>query len=766
MAERENETRRQSSMGVRRILGILIAVVCIVGIAAGIVDRGRKIYDNTEEELKANQETYEEHLNQYLISTYVGYKSIVEQRQGKEFSSREIYFNLLDNSKLDEDFVFDTEEETNDYMEERSNQYTDEDYDLEQKIMFGQHLIDTHAVEYVMLDDGSDAYVETINDKKLMTDAKDQKISKELKEGYPITMLLNYGTNGTVEVLDCSGVDQYEIEDALEQMTFKNQFPDETTSEIENVTVLLLVNENAIDAIHRYYGDYETVADYFVYQNFAICAFIGAALVILLAILLMVCHLVGVDDELITRIPVEIAGTAAIFLTLGYMVMSYLTYNLYDGELLKTLQVIADSLAFDTISYKVALLLCVFLWIVYLGLIFIFSVALLQLFRKGFKRFFRENSILVRCAHWISRGISRLYQGIVSFDFDDHVNKVVFKLVAFNALIIAVMCSIWIFGWGVLLVYSMILFCLLRNYLRKVQWDYEKILSATEAMSNGNLNVEINEPVGVFEPLKNELLQVKEGFSHAVDEEVKSQNLRNELITNVSHDLKTPLTAIITYIDLLKDDSVTEEQRKEYVATLDRKAHRLKQLIEDLFEVSKLNSNNIQLQLIKVDLVSLVKQIQFEYEDKFQEKSIELISKLPEEKVMLQLDSQKTYRIFENLYGNIIKYAMPSTRAYVEIVKDEEQVTVTIKNISEHVLDMDGEMLTERFVRGDTSRNTEGSGLGLAIVKSLVEKQGGSIHLIVDGDLFKTVIHFPSSMYVMDEPEQVSDGGNELTSIQ
>ena len=218
--------------------------------------------------------------------------------------------------------------------------------------------------------------------------------------------------------------------------------------------------------------------------------------------------------------------------------------------------------------------------------------------------------------------------------------------------------------------------------------------------------------------------------------------MKTELITNVSHDLKTPLTAIITYINLLKDPGVTEEQKQEYLSTLDKKAVRLKTLIEDLFEVSKATTNNITLNYANVDICNLIRQCYLEYEDRMEEQGLQFKFLFPEEKVTLQLDPQKTFRIFENLYTNIIKYALPSTRVYVIVKDSDEETEITVKNISRTELSVSPEELTERFVRGDHSRNTEGSGLGLAIARSFTEIQHGTLRILLDGDLFKAILTF------------------------
>ena len=219
--------------------------------------------------------------------------------------------------------------------------------------------------------------------------------------------------------------------------------------------------------------------------------------------------------------------------------------------------------------------------------------------------------------------------------------------------------------------------------------------------------------------------------------------MKTELITNVSHDLKTPLTAIITYVDLLKKEDVTEEERKSYIQVLDQKSKRLKVLIEDLFEVSKAHSGNVTMNIMDVDIVSLMKQVRYEMSDQLEESTLQFRWNLPEEKVILPLDGQRTYRVFENLVNNALKYAMPYSRVFVDISTDNGKIQVIVRNMSAEELSFDAEYLTERFVRGGSSRNSEGSGLGLAIAKSFTELQHGTMNVQIDGDLFKVTICFP-----------------------
>ena len=309
-------------------------------------------------------------------------------------------------------------------------------------------------------------------------------------------------------------------------------------------------------------------------------------------------------------------------------------------------------------------------------------------------------------------------------------------------MVLAAACTMWVGGYAVLIIYTFAAYYFIKKYVNRIQEQYRKLFVATRSIAEGNLQTELSEDWGIFESYKEELSKIQNGFKAAVDKEVKSQRMKTELITNVSHDLKTPLTAITTYIELLEDDNLVPEVRKEYLGVLKRKSERLKFLIEDLFEVSKASSGNVTLNLVEVDICNLMRQVYLEYEDRVEEADLIFRFRMPEEKVTLQLDSQKTYRIFENLYVNIIKYAMPHTRVYVNANKTKKGIVIELKNMSANELNIQPEELTERFVRGDSARNTEGSGLGLAIARSFAELQGGKLSVEIDGDLFKVIIYF------------------------
>jgi len=355
----------------------------------------------------------------------------------------------------------------------------------------------------------------------------------------------------------------------------------------------------------------------------------------------------------------------------------------------------------------------------------------------GIREYIKQKCIFYRIFPFIKSKVLGFYDEVCHFDVTRNAHKMILKIVLFNAVILFVISCFWVTGFPITIAYSVVLYIILRNYISKLQLKYGQLLHATNEIAEGNLNVKITEDLGVFEPFKPQIIRIQNGFKNAVEEETKSQRMKAELITNVSHDLKTPLTAIITYINLLKDENITEEQRKEYLDTLERKSLRLKVLIEDLFEVSKANSQTVTLNIMDVDIMNLVKQVSFEMTDKLEASNLDVRMNLTDEKIILPLDSQKTYRIYENLLGNIAKYALPGTRVYINGFRIDDTVIITMKNISAQEITVDTAELTERFVRGDASRNTEGSGLGLAIAKSFMELQGGELSLEVDGDLFK-----------------------------
>ena len=272
------------------------------------------------------------------------------------------------------------------------------------------------------------------------------------------------------------------------------------------------------------------------------------------------------------------------------------------------------------------------------------------------------------------------------------------------------------------------------------------IMDGTQRIKNGDIHHKL-QLIGEdnFTTLADNINNIRDGLDKAIDSQLRSERMKSELITNVSHDLKTPLTSIINYIELIKkEENITPEYLKDYVNVLDSKSKRLKVLIEDLFEASKASSGNIELNMEKIDIIQLLRQSIGELEEKLSEANLDLKINVPEDKVYVRADGRRLYRVLENLLSNISKYSLPNTRVYIDITEVEGRVKLIMKNISLYELNFDPEEIMERFKRADDSRNTEGSGLGLAIARDLVKLQGGEFAIDIDGDLFKSIIEFDS----------------------
>ncbi len=272
----------------------------------------------------------------------------------------------------------------------------------------------------------------------------------------------------------------------------------------------------------------------------------------------------------------------------------------------------------------------------------------------------------------------------------------------------------------------------------------KKIKDGGERMSQGNFDNKINpeKMLPDFEEFCGYLNNINSTVQNAVDEKTRSERLKTELITNVSHDIKTPLTSIINYVDLIKKENVENEKVKEYIGVLDRQSARLKKLIEDLVEASKASTGNLSVELAKCEPAVLLTQTLGEFDEKLKNAGLTPVITYPEKPLYIMADGRHLWRVFENLTANICKYSLSGTRVYLEIYENRDNVCITFKNISKNELNISGEELTERFVRGDSSRNTEGSGLGLFIAKNLTDLQGGKLNIDIDGDLFKATVIF------------------------
>ncbi len=319
--------------------------------------------------------------------------------------------------------------------------------------------------------------------------------------------------------------------------------------------------------------------------------------------------------------------------------------------------------------------------------------------------------------------------------------------------------KITIFYWGFIIISSLIflatisgigilllpifwiwVYVLIIKYVEKV----DKINKALKQIYEGNPNVHLEkeELTGALKQMAEYINDIAGGFTNAIEQSLKSERLKTELITNVSHDIKTPLTSIINYVDLLKQENIEDEKIKQYIDILNQKSLRLKKLIEDLVEASKVSSGNVKLNIEVIDLKELLAQTLGEFEDRFETKKLKIDLEMPNEEVKIRADNRYMYRVIENLFSNITKYSIDNSRVYISLTKKNDRIKLEIKNISKDKLNITPDELMQRFVRGDKSRYTEGSGLGLSIAKSLTEMQGGKFDINIDGDLFKVIIEY------------------------
>lgn len=577
--------------------------------------------------------------------------------------------------------------------------------------------------------------------------------SNEVQNFYDFYIVINYDEKGKLSISKINGGNEKIIYNTLINENIideEDNYGGEVVlkyNPIKNATFIYGVPKDVIanksmyfyrDRIYNYITNAERAAYIDSSDSFII---IAVSFIVLSALLITYKRekdIIGFNK--ISRIPLEF------HLIIGYFVL-YFIFSAPENIIMESILgkihwFFGINISDVPLTSNLIFGLNVVFWIVCFAMLYTYVILIKHIFIKGFKKYIKEDTLVLRTITLIKIWYKRSVDRLLTIDLKDKGISNIIKLVGINLIILVIMSSMWFFGIILAILYSIYLFIKLKESYTKVSNNYNEICDITQNMAEGNLEVDLESDLGVFNSLKEDLSNIQIGFKKAVDEEVKSARMKTDLISNVSHDLKTPLTSIITYVDLLKNEDLSDEDRKLYLDTLDKKSQRLQALIEDLFEMSKATSGNIKLNIMDVDIVSLMKQIILELSDKIEESELIVKSNFPSEKIVLPLDSQRTFRVFENLIINITKYAMPKSRVYIDIINEEDKVEITLKNMSATEIDFNVEEITERFVRGDKSRNTKGSGLGLAIAKSFVELQGGEFKIRVDGDLFKVLITF------------------------
>lgn len=549
---------------------------------------------------------------------------------------------------------------------------------------------------------------------------------------------IKFKKDGTIELFDDFAnlkTDSNQLLDYMRHYLYEEGYNEDTAKASitfpRNYEVMIRIPDELAENGMRVY---DTIYDSYQFAPYAIISMVIGASILALFILLYPIEIVAQCQpfKFFKSVKFEINFIIACFaLTFGCAGVVMLASFTMNGEIGRLFHIAG-------IWEEVSVFVNIAAWMLLFAYMSVVFYICKHIFANGFGRFLKQDTIV----GGIIRRFKRYMNGLADVELT-HANQSLIKLLLLNLAIIVVLCTMWGFGIFFAFIYTIAIFFWLRKKLDAICLEYQELLENAKAMEEGNFDYEYQHTDGMFKELQYELTQVRTGFEKAVEEETKSQMMKTELISNVSHDLKTPLTGMRNYIELLQEPELDEETRNQYMQMVAQYSERLSQLIEDLFEVSKVNSGNIQLNLMELDLKALIEQAQAECSDILEEKHLQVLTNFDAEQYIVVLDGDKTMRIFENLFINIGKYALENTRVYVDAKVIANHVCVTLKNISAAPLNFDEDTIIERFQRGDSSRHGEGSGLGLAIVKSFTEVQKGSFHIEIDGDLFKAIIRFP-----------------------
>jgi len=525
------------------------------------------------------------------------------------------------------------------------------------------------------------------------------------------------------------------IKKATESIDYKDEedAKDKTKEELEELEITYIIPkdlENYNDSFVKDMKYHYTTSEYLI-----LILIIGAVSILLLIITGLSIPYSYQERAIISRLYNKMFLELKALLWLAFMLICMLTFELlnpyYGNTDPSIMNIIYDG---NIYFYLIGIPLTFVLYLLtYLSIIY-----MKYIYHSGFKKGFVENSFMGRIGFAIFRRLKRALVKLMTLDISKDPNRSIFILLAVNLFILWIIAISDGLGFILAIIWAVFIFKYLVNFMLEIRDVY----GASSQLSKGDFNINLDEDTGMLTPISKNLNNIKEGFKLAVDKEIKSERMKSELISNVSHDLKTPLTSIITYVDLLKDENITRDDQRKYINILDRKSKRLNILIEDLFEASKAGSGNIELSLEEIDIIALFRQTLGEMEEKINNSNLIMRVNIPDDKVICKLDGRRTYRIFENIMENVLKYTMANTRVYIDVIEEDREVQFIFKNISSYEMNFDAKEITERFTRGDESRNTEGSGLGLSIAKSLVELQDGRMNISIDGDLFKLTLTF------------------------
>ena len=730
---------------------LITILALIITLTASMVMVGQ--YKNIKSKVdKNNYNVFEEadYLEEIERSKYVLYQRILEKKDNSKIDPAENFLSEDTIDKIVNSHLGDEEDlapnSIIDYKTNIKEEFNSSFNEWNNKLNYSLKNLRYYAIdkesnikvsnttdELSILANKSEVEKDADGDNKSKDEKADDKTNTEdiienIRSKYMFYMVMNFDNEGNMTITDSYGANKDILEERFINLEL-NAY-DYKLEPIKNTTIVYAIPQDLeyYDGIRDelYYGEISQ------YSN-ASRDLVKIISVILIIVVLLIPYnklkdLIGF--ERISKIPIEISIAVLLFMISFFDIDHFrLIKETLSGDLVNNL--ILNNISRNTSLFLVNGINIVY-WAMYFLIIFIGVILAKHIWSVGIRNYIMNKTLTGMLLRYSYKKLRKAIYEVEAIDLKEKQNRFIIRILILNLLVLILISCLWFFGIIVAIIYTIALFFIVRKYIRNVVNKYDKLLEATNKIANGNLDTNIDEDLGVFEPIKEKLGSIQTGFKRAVEEEVKSQKMKTELISNVSHDLKTPLTSIITYVDLLKDESIDEETRKSYINTLDRKSQRLQTLIEDLFEMSKANSGDISLNIVDVDIVSLMKQTLLELKDHTSKSSLIIKQNYPQEKVILRLDSQRTFRVFENLIMNISKYSMPNSRVYIDIIDRDSQVDIILKNMSATEIDFDVNNIVERFVRGDKSRNTEGSGLGLAIAKSFVELQKGKLDVAID----------------------------------
>lgn len=566
----------------------------------------------------------------------------------------------------------------------------------------------------------------------------------DIKKSYDFYIDFEFNEMGVLAINKIFGANKTHYERELKKKTFENS--EVEIQDIKNIRYVFAYPKNVSG-----FGEIEYIkADYYEDNALMLLSLYFSILVVVIIIAALIIpfkyskKVIGI--KYINKIYFEAVLIIVFLVCMSLFPYFYFAQNVLIGneikEFLKEILFITNTgvvIDFINTAYIVIFIYVMFSIIVYIKNIF--NIGCIN-FANQKILIFKLVKKIYNLLKIINCNVKLKLKALTEIDFKDEDKQKIIIIVILNFVMLTIISFTWMFAFIPLAIYSAILFIYINKKYDEYKSKYNKLNMAIDKIGKENFNITIEEDIKPFNKIKEKLCNIDKEFSEAVESEIKSNNMKTELISNVSHDLKTPLTSIVSYVDLLKDENLTKETRKEYLDILDRKSLRLTELIENLFEVSRATTGDIKLNYDYINIVELLKQAILEFEDRFFEKKLSIKSNFSDEKIILNLDGQIIFRVFENLLSNITKYSMVGSRVYIDVKKSDDKVVIILKNMAEDELNFSSDEIVERFIRGDKSRNTEGSGLGLAIAKNFIEIQNGKFEVNVDGDLFKTSISF------------------------